>query len=94
MRILNQNANNTILIPFKAVIEQMGEYFVFVVNSNKVTQRKISIGIQINDKVIVREGLQAGEIIVTQGTQKLRDNAIVEQNAPGVKTNSSGTGGY
>jgi membrane fusion protein (multidrug efflux system) len=94
MRILNRNADNTILIPFKAVIEQMGEYFVFIVNSNKVTQRKISIGIQINDKIIVREGLQSGEIIVTQGTQKLRDNAIVEQNTPGVKNNSSGTGGY
>jgi membrane fusion protein (multidrug efflux system) len=94
MRILNQNANNTILIPFKAVVEQMGEYFVFVVNNNKVTQRKISIGIQINDKIIVREGLQAGEIVVTQGTQKLRDNAVVDLNTPGGKTNPSGTGGY
>ena len=85
MRILNQNANNTILIPFKAVIEQMGEYFVFVVNNNKVTQRKISIGMQVNDKIIVQEGLQTDEIIVTQGTQKLRDNAIVELNTPGYK---------
>jgi len=83
MRILNQNASNTILIPFKAVVEQMGEYFVFVVNGNKVTQRKISIGMQINDKIIVREGLQAGEIIVIQGMQKLKDNAIVNLNTPG-----------
>jgi RND family efflux transporter MFP subunit len=83
MRILNKNADNTILIPFKAVVEQMGEYFVFVVNNNKATQRKISIGMQVNDKIIVREGLQTGEVIVTQGTQKLRDNAIVELNTPG-----------
>ena len=85
MRILSRSADNTILIPFKAVVEQMGEYFVFVVNGNKVTQRKISIGMQINDKIIVREGLRSGEIIVTQGTQKLKDNAIVEINMPGYK---------
>jgi membrane fusion protein (multidrug efflux system) len=85
MRILSRSADNTILIPFKAVIEQMGEYFVFVVNGNKVTQRKISIGMQVNDKIIVRDGLRNGDVIVTQGTQKLKDNAIVEINMPGYK---------
>jgi hypothetical protein len=40
---------------------------------------------QVNDKIIVQEGLQTDEIIVTQGTQKLRDNAIVELNTPGYK---------
>ena len=38
---------------------------------------------QVNDKIIVREGLQACEIIVIQGMQKLKDNAIVELNTPG-----------
>jgi membrane fusion protein (multidrug efflux system) len=94
MRVLYRNSNNTILIPFKAVIEQMGEYSVFVVNGNKVTQRRISTGRQINDKIIVREGLQPGETIVTEGTQKLRDNAVVAVNTPGTKTNSGSTGGY
>jgi RND family efflux transporter MFP subunit len=94
MRVLNQNSANTILIPFKAVVEQMGEYSVFVVNGNKVTQRKISTGMQINDKVIVREGLQPGETIVTEGTQKLRDKSVVAVNTPGTKTNSKSTGGY
>ena len=93
MRIRNSNSKNTILIPFKAVVEQMGEYFVFVVNGNKVTQHKISIGMQINDKIIVREGLQSGESIVTEGTQKLKDNSIVAINTAGVKTNPKSTGG-
>ena len=62
--VKNKNAAGTILIPFKAVVEQMGEYFVFVVNGNKVSQRKITIGMQMNDKVIVKDGLKIGEDVL------------------------------
>jgi membrane fusion protein (multidrug efflux system) len=72
----------------------MGEYFVFVVNGNKVNQRKISIGMQINDKVIVNDGLQPGETIVTEGTQKLKDNSVIALNSPGKKTQPGSTGAY
>jgi membrane fusion protein (multidrug efflux system) len=94
IRILNKNSSSTILIPFKAVIEQMGEYFVFVVNGNKVNQRKISIGMQINDKVIVNDGLQPGETIATEGTQKLKDNSVVAINGPEKKSKPGSTGTY
>ena len=94
MRILNRNSASTILIPFKAVIEQMGEYFVYVVNGNKVNQRKINTGMQIDDKIIVRDGLNTGEIIVTEGTQKLRDNTLIAVNTLVLKINSGSTRGY
>lgn len=69
---------NTILIPSKAITEQMGEYFVYVVgDSSKVSQRKIAAGMHISDNTIVRDGLQPNEIIVTDGIQKLRDGAVV-----------------
>jgi membrane fusion protein (multidrug efflux system) len=67
----------SLLIPYKAVVEQMGEYFVYVVTNNKVTQRRIGLGKNINDMVIVKDGLQVGEQIVTEGVQKLRDNSPV-----------------
>ena len=66
-----------ILIPYKAVLEQMGEYFVYVVNGNTVSQRKVNLGQQINEKVIVNSGLQAGEVIATEGVQKLKDGSQV-----------------
>lgn len=94
IRVLNKNSSNSILIPFKAVTEQMGEYFVFVVNGNKVNQQKIFLGRQINDKVIVNEGLKPGETIVTQGTQRLRDNSLIALNPPEKKTKPGSTGGY
>jgi membrane fusion protein (multidrug efflux system) len=66
-----------VLIPHKAVIEQMGEYFVFAISGNKVTQRRVNLGMNINDMVIVKDGLQAGDQIVVEGMQRLRDNAVI-----------------
>jgi membrane fusion protein (multidrug efflux system) len=79
---------NTILIPSKAITEQMGEYFVFVVgDSSKVSQRKIFTGMHISDNTVVRDGLQPNEIIVTDGIQKLSDGAVVTLPADSTKTN-------
>jgi len=77
VRVLNNDNSNSIIIPYKAVTEQMGEYFVFVVNGNNVIQTKISLGRQINDMVIVTSGLAPGELIVTDGIQKLHDNSPI-----------------
>ncbi len=85
VRVLNNDTTMSILIPYKAVVVEMGEYFVFVINGNKVSQRKIDIGMTIKDMVIVTNGLSPGEQVVTEGVQKLRDNAPI--------TLSSQTGG-
>ncbi len=77
VRVLNSSARSSIVIPYKAVSEQMGEYFVFVIVGNKVSQRNVVLGRTINDMVIVQSGLNAGEEIVTQGMQKLRDNSPI-----------------
>ncbi len=79
VRVKNNGAAPSLLIPAKAIIEQMGEYFVFVVgDSSKVAQRKITRGAFINDKIIVKDGLQEGEKIVIEGVQKLKEGAKVQ----------------
>jgi RND family efflux transporter MFP subunit len=84
VRIKNNNNDSLfLLIPHKAINEQMGEYFVFVVNdSNKAIQHKISIGNVINVKVIVMQGLNEGDKVVTDGGQKLKDSANVQIGPP------------
>ena len=77
VRVLNTTSSGSILIPYKAVVVQMGEYFVFVVDGNKVSQRKIEVGIPIKDMIIVTGGLKPGEQVVTEGVQKLRDNSPI-----------------
>jgi RND family efflux transporter MFP subunit len=78
VRMLNNGTSNSVIIPYASVIVQMGEYFVFVINGNKVFQKKIDIGRTINnDMIIVNNGLAPGEQIVVQGVQKLKDNSSV-----------------
>jgi RND family efflux transporter MFP subunit len=79
VRIKNNAADSSmVLIPFRAVTEQMGEYFVFVVNdSSQAIQRKLSLGPRIGDKVVVRQGVNEGDKIITEGFQRLRDSSKV-----------------
>ena len=76
VRVLNYK-KNSILIPAEAVTVQMGEYFVFVIKGNKVSERKVEAGRTIGGETIINGGLKPGEQIVTEGVQKLRDGSQV-----------------
>jgi len=79
IRVKNNGTSQSLLIPAKAVTEQMGEYFVYVVgDSNKVTQHKIQTGQVINDKIMVKGGLNENDKIVIEGVQKLHDGTVVQ----------------
>ena len=55
VRVLNNSSRKSITIPFKSVAEQFGEFFVYVVNdSNKVSQRKVILGQQVGQSVIIK----------------------------------------
>ncbi|HVZ26456.1 MAG TPA: efflux RND transporter periplasmic adaptor subunit, partial [Sediminibacterium sp.] len=86
LRVKNNGGEKMVLAPYKAVVEQMGEFFVFVVNdSSKVSQQKVVIGQRIGDKVIVKSGLQDGTRIVTEGVQKLKEGSTVSTGSPAAK---------
>ena len=84
VHILNSVASKQLVIPFKSVMEQMSEYFVFVVDSQKVKQTKVTLGAQFEGKVVVTSGLAQGQQIVTDGVQKLHNgtSVIVGQERP------------
>ncbi len=82
LKILNNSGVETILIPYKSVMEQMAEYFVYVVNADTVAQRKVTLGQRIRDMVIVKNGLRQNEIVALDGIQKLRDGSKVKVTAP------------
>ena len=78
VRVRSNNAASSIVIPYKAVTEQLGEYFVYLPgDSNKVTQRKVVLGKQVGANIIIKNGLQAGDKIVTQGVQNLHEGTKV-----------------
>jgi RND family efflux transporter MFP subunit len=78
LKILNNSSHQSILIPYRATIEQMAEYFVYVVNADTVAQRKVSLGQRIRDLAIVKSGLNENEVIVIDGVQKLKDGSKVK----------------
>jgi RND family efflux transporter MFP subunit len=78
LKVLNNSGAETILIPYRAVIEQMAEYFVFVVIADSVAQKKIFLGQQIRDMVVVKSGLEENEVIVLDGVQKLKNGTKVK----------------
>lgn len=75
--VSNNSSVQTVLIPYRSTVEQMAEYFVFVVNADSVAQRKVALGPRIRDMVVVNSGLQPNEIIVLDGIQKLKDGAKI-----------------
>lgn len=78
VRVKNSNKTQSIVIPYKAVVEQLGEYFVYIPgDSSKVSQRKVVLGKQIGANIIINDGLHAGDKIVTQGVQNLREGVKV-----------------
>ena len=78
VRVKNSATSKSILIPYKAVTEQLGEFFVYVPNdSNKVSQRKIILGKQIGANIVVKDGLKDTEKVVVQGMQNLREGSSI-----------------
>ncbi len=86
VKVQNKGAAGSLLIPYKSVVEQMGEYFVYVLgDSSKVFQKKVVLGAHVADKVVARDGVKEGDKVVTEGVQKLRDGVKVNVGAPGAK---------
>lgn len=83
VRVKNNANKESIVIPYKAVTEQLGEFYVYVVgDSNKVAQRQVSLGTQVDTSVIIKRGLQVGDTIVTQGMQNLKQGSVITTAPP------------
>jgi len=65
-------------VPTAAVQRGQPGTFAYVVNADStVSVRKIDLGVTNGDRVEVRSGLSAGERVVVDGADKLRDGATV-----------------
>ncbi len=78
VRVRNDAATQFTMIPYKTVTESLGEFMVYVVgDSSRVSQRQVKLGRQVDDKVIITDGLKAGESIVVQGVQNLHEGSTI-----------------
>ncbi len=98
VRIRNEDTSKQLVVPMRSVVEQMGEYFVYIAKdsviaaSNKgekqasaptgnvtiAAQKKVVLGQNINDRVIIKSGLEAGDRLIVDGVQKLHDGSFIK----------------
>jgi membrane fusion protein (multidrug efflux system) len=67
-----------LLVPQRAVTEIQGKYLLAVVGAdNKVAIRPVTVGERIGSDWIIASGLQPGEKVIAEGTQKVKDGSMV-----------------
>lgn len=70
--------HGALLVPQRAVTDLQGTYLVAVVDSdNKVIIRPVKVGDRFGSMWIIDEGLQRGDRVVAEGTQKVREGMQV-----------------
>lgn len=91
LNVLNEDSGNRVQIPFKAITEQMGEFFVFTAHDTIAKQNKVVIGPRVGMNIVIMKGLQEGDKVITDGFQRLRDGGKITLGSPAVVTGGAGS---
>ena len=79
IRVNGENLSQAILVPERAVIQQLGAYFVIVVGpENKAVQRPVKPGARVGPLWVIESGLASGDKIVVEGIQKARPGTVLK----------------
>lgn len=82
-----------LVVPVGAVLEDAGGRYVFTVDSaNKAIQTRITTGQQSGANFVVTGGLTEGQMIVTEGVQKVRPGQDVTPMKPGTAPTAASGG--
>lgn len=93
IRIRQRSETKQLVIPYKAVTEQLGQTSVYVLgDSSRVEQRVIRLGLKTGEKTVVTEGLSLGDQVVTEGMINLRHGALVRSGNEGNGENAGNVG--
>ena len=79
VRTATQTYQGALLVPQQAVIDLQGTHQLAVVDSaNKVSIRTVNLGETVGHDWIIREGISAGERVIVEGLQKVRQGVQVD----------------
>ncbi|GAB4371517.1 MAG: efflux RND transporter periplasmic adaptor subunit [Spirochaetales bacterium] len=84
LKIITERKRGVVKIPVDCLVRRYGGTYVFVVKDDptastgkRVERRKVTPGVQIDEKLEIVKGLRAGEEIVIMGQSLLEDNSVV-----------------
>jgi membrane fusion protein, multidrug efflux system len=72
-------AQTSLLIPQQAIqIDQAGPFVLVVDSASKVGMRRVEVAAAPGTKASVTKGLEAGEMVITEGVQRVRPGQVVQ----------------
>jgi multidrug efflux system membrane fusion protein len=79
VKLLVDTLHNQVVVPVAAIQRGADGSFVFAVTPEKtVTQRNVKTGVQDGNNIQILSGIKAGDTVVVDGADRLRDGADVE----------------
>jgi len=75
---LQNDRGDVLVAPEQAIVPEGMKQYVFVVIDGVVEKRTVVLGRRIPGYVVIHEGVSAGEMVVTEGTIKVRHGSQVE----------------
>jgi membrane fusion protein (multidrug efflux system) len=91
---LERGAADVLTVPEESLLPEQGDMFVWVVADGQASKRQVQIGERRVGSVQVLSGLEPGELVVTEGTQRLREGAAVRLlDPPALKAGGAANGG-
>jgi membrane fusion protein, multidrug efflux system len=79
VRVTVRNTQGALLVPQRAVNELQTSYEVGVIDgANRVQIRQVKVGEKVGSLWVIEDGLKAGDRIVVEGMQRIRDGQAVK----------------
>ena len=75
---LQLDRGEVLLAPEQAIVPEGTRQFVFVISDGVAEKREVELGRRVPGYVVIDRGLEAGDIVVTEGTHKVRDGTAVD----------------
>lgn len=79
-RLATDTRANAVIIPEDAILSIQGSDMVWVAKDGKATRRQVQKGVRTPGFIEVRSGVDAGELVVVGGQERLQEGAPVAPN--------------
>jgi multidrug efflux pump subunit AcrA (membrane-fusion protein) len=77
MEIITEQRANALSVPTSAVTQFNGEPAVWVVNGETAQRKSVTTGLTSSDRIEIKDGLEAGDLVITSGYRRLRPDSEV-----------------
>jgi membrane fusion protein (multidrug efflux system) len=76
---LQRERGDQLMAPEQSIVPEGSSQYVFVVADGVAEKRAVQLGRRVPGFVVINSGLEAGEAVIVEGTQKVRDGSQVEE---------------